>query len=221
MKDSDISILSLDKQTEAWRKASRKMRWRIRDQEFEHIGALPSPEENKGIVLCHGFGDNGAGHADAVLSGRLAWEYAWKTRKRGTVWQSPYIDFNKPDAFRLRPSAPPRPKGFYVVQMELEIMPGTMAAAEALKSFRGMTGWGPEGFQFLCVTHAHFPDLMSERKIPFMALADYEVAPYGFNDFMDAPQLFSSNGILGLGIGNIEQRYPGFAVPGLVLLPVP
>jgi hypothetical protein len=38
------------------------------------------------------------------------------------------------------------------------------------------TGWGPEGFQFLAITHPHFADLINQRKIHFMALADYDVA---------------------------------------------
>jgi hypothetical protein len=133
------------------------------------------------------------------------------------IWQSPYIDFSRPDAFRLRPSAPARPKGFYLAKIRTRTLPQTISVARALKSFHGATGWGPEGFQFLCVTHPHFADLMSDRKVPFMALADYEVAPYGFNDFIDAPQLFSSNGILGLGIGNLDRHYAGFGIPTLIL----
>ncbi len=54
---------------------------------------------------------------------------------------------------------------------------------------------------------------MNERKIPLMALADYDVAPYGYNDFFDAAQMFCSEGILGLGIGNVDQNYPLFGIP--------
>jgi hypothetical protein len=46
-----------------------------------------------------------------------------------------------------------------------------------------------------------------------MALADYDVAPHGFYDFFDVPQLFSSNRILGLGIGHVDQHYQGFGIP--------
>jgi hypothetical protein len=56
---------------------------------------------------------------------------------------------------------------------------------------------------------------MNERRIAFMALADYDVAPYGYEDFYDAPQLFCSNGVLGLGIGNIDCNYPLFGIPTL------
>jgi hypothetical protein len=216
----DAAILPLEDQIDAWRRAGEKMRWRLTEEEFAHIAApLPLTEEEKtegleGSALFYGFGEDAEGHADPVLSGKAAWDYALKTRKKKTIWQSPYIAFDRPDAFRLRPGAPRRPKGFYVAKVRAEGV-RAISVVQALKGFRGVTGWGPEGFQFLCVTHPHFADLMTERKIPFMALADYEVAPYGFNDFIDAPQLFSSNGILGLGIGNIDRHYPGFAVPAI------
>ena len=58
-------------------------------------------------------------------------------------------------------------------------------------------------------------ELMNRRKIAFMAFADYDVAPYGFNDFFDAVQMFCSNNTLGLGIGNIDQNYPLFGIPTL------
>ena len=92
-----------------------------------------------------------------------------------------------------------------------------MTVSQVRKKLETDTGCGPEGFQLLAVTHTHFADLMTERKMPFMALADYDVAPYGFNDFYDAPQLFCSNQILGLGIGNVDRNYPLFGIPTLRL----
>jgi hypothetical protein len=53
------------------------------------------------------------------------------------------------------------------------------------KKFAIDTGWGPEGFQFLTITHPHFAGLMNQRKIPFRALADYDIAPYGYKEFFD------------------------------------
>lgn len=38
---------------------------------------------------------------------------------------------------------------------------------------------------------------------------------YGFGDFFDALQPFCSNGILGLGIGNVNRNYPLFGIPRL------
>jgi hypothetical protein len=90
-----------------------------------------------------------------------------------------------------------------------------MTVSQFRKTLTTNTGWGPEGFQFLCITHSHFAVLMNERRMPFMALADYDVAPHGFNDFFDAPQLFCSNKRLGLGVGNVDRNYPLFGVPTL------
>jgi len=214
------AILPVEEQVRAWHIASRKMAWGIRKEEFHRIGIPPSLTDDdlaqgfSGVSLFYGFGDDGFGHADSVLSGKSAWLYACK-RKKGKVWQSPYIDFDRPDAFRLRPGAPPRPKGFYFARIQTGERFQTTTVSRVRRLFDSITGWGPEGFQFLCITHTHFIDLMSERKTPFMALADYDVAPYGFNDFFDVPQLFSSNRILGLGIGNADRNYPGFAIPGL------
>ena len=55
----------------------------------------------------------------------------------------------------------------------------------------------------------------SNRKTPFMAFADYDIAPYGYEDFFDAPQMFCSDGILGLGIGHVDRNYPLFGIPTL------
>jgi hypothetical protein len=215
-------ILSIRKQMDAWRRANRKMGWGIEAEEFQTLN-LPRPltQEDRirgfeGIGLFYGFGDDGCGHADAVVSGKLAWEYARSYRK-GKIWQCEYVDFGKPDDIRLRPGAPPRPKGFYYAQIQPGERFQMMTVAQLRKTLTTDTGCGPEGFQFLAVTHPHFADLMTERKIPFMALSDYDVAPYGYNDFFDAPQLFCSNHILGLGIGNVDRNYPLFGIPTLIL----
>jgi len=216
----DGAILPLEDQIRAWRRASKRMDWGIRRDEFQAIGTPPSltggdtAEGFVGIALFYGFGDDGSGHSDAVLSGKRAWLHACKYMK-DRVWQSPYVDFDRPDAFRLRPGAPPRPKGFYFAKVQTGSRFQTTTVSRIRRAFDSFTGWGPEGFQFMCITHPHFADLMSRRKTPFMALADYDVAPYGFNDFFDVPQLFSSNRILGLGIGNADRNYPGFGIPVL------
>jgi hypothetical protein len=220
----DDTLLPVEEQVRAWQKADKKMKWGIGARAFEGIGTPPEMTANElqlgsiGVALFYGFGDRGDGAADPVLSGKTAWECSIKTRRKDKVWQSHYIDFDRRDAFRLRPGAPSRPKGFYFGKVRTGKGSPPMTVNQARGFFDGVTGWGPEGFQFLCITHTHFPDMMSERKMPFMALSDYDVAPYGFNDFIDAPQLFSSNGILGLGIGNVDQQYPGFVIPTLVLV---
>ena len=218
------SILPAQEQIDAWRKANRRMDWSISDGEIDAATTLRRPsltEDDRrrgfiGTVLFYGFGDDGAGGSDAVLSGKLAWEYAVKIRK-GKTWRCEYVDFNKPQDIRLRPDAPPRARGFYWAKIQPGAKFINMTVAQLRKRFETETGLGPEGFQFLCVTHPHFAELMSARQLPFMALADYDVAPYGFNDFFDAPQLFCSNQILGLGIGNVDRNYPLFGIPTLRL----
>lgn len=217
---SSDSILPAADQAKAWRKANRKMKWGITENEFAAIGpplALEPKDQADGFVgsiLSYGFGDDGQGNADAVLSGRIAWAYARKRRRSGT-WQCRYIDFNKPDHFRLRPMAPPRPKGFYYTKFRPGDKSISLTVAKFLKSLNGDTGCGPEGIQLLTITHPHLAELMNQRKIAFMAFADYDVAPYGFHDFFDAVQMFCSNNTLGLGIGNIDQNYPLFGIPTL------
>ena len=219
-KNGDTLILPLPDQIKAWRIASRKMGWSITQDEFDTLETPPElTAENRsqgfrGTVLFYGFGDDGTGNADAVLSGKLAWEYACKLRRRKT-WQCEYVDFKKSEDIRLRPGAPARPRGFYYAGLHPGERHVNMTVSQLRKKLGTNTGCGPEGFQFLAVTHSHFADLMTERRTPFMALADYDVAPYGFNDFYDAPQIFCSNHILGLGIGNVDRNYPLFGIPTL------
>ncbi len=221
-------LLSAGEQLRNWSKANRKMDWGINRSEFERMDALPLPtltDEDQargfiGSVIFYGFGEDGEGNSDAVLSGKLAWGYAAKNRKN-KIWQCEYLDFNKADDIRLRTGAPPRPKGFYFAKITNGERYKAMTVTQVRKTLTTDTGWGPEGFQFLAITHPHFADLMNKRRIAFMALADYDVAPYGYNDFYDAPQLFCSNNKLGLGIGNVDRNYPLFGIPTLQLCGMP
>ena len=221
-KEFSEHILPLQEQIKAWQKANQKMGWEIRAAEFENLLNIPALTRDDiqqgfiGAALFYGFGDDGSGNADPVLSGRLAWEYALK-RRRGKTWQCEYIDFDKSENIRLRPGAPARPRGFYFAKIQPGKRFQNMTVSQLRKNLKAATGFAPEGFQFLAITHPYFADGMSERKIPFMALADYDVAPYGFNDFFDAPQIFCSNEILGLGIGNVDRNYPLFGIPTMRL----
>lgn len=211
-------FVPVERQVKAWRKANRRMKWGIADLEFSRLPKPPRLTENDlaegfyGVILSYGFGDDGFGNADSVLSGQLAWDLAIKLR-RGRIWQCQYIDFNKKDHFRLRPQAPPRPKGFYFGKFNPGGKFQSMTVSDLIKGLKWETACGPEGIQFLTITHPHFAKLMNNREIPFMAFADYDVAPYGYNDFFDALQMFCSNDTLALGIGNINKNYPLFGIP--------
>ena len=213
-------ILPIHRQIKHWRKANRKMSWDIKEDEFDHMGDPPQLTEDDrksgfiGIILSYGFGEDGLGNADPILSGQKAWEYA-KKRKKKKTWKCEYFDFDNPEYIRLRPKAPRRPKGFYYAKFQTGKRYINLKVSQLLKRLNGDTGCGPEGIQLLTITHTHFSDMMNERKIPFMAFADYDIAPYGHKDFFDAMQMFCSNGILGLGIGNVDCNYPFFGIPTL------
>jgi len=207
-------------QIKAWRRASRRMRWKIPGEAFEAIG--PPPELSDGdhrdgfthVILCHGFGDDGHGHADPIASAGRAWDYALKTRKRKT-WQCEYIEFDTAEHVRLRPGAPARPRGFYFVRYNPGVKYRRSTVNQVRRALGADTGCAFEGLQLLAVTHPHWLEEMNQRRMPFMALADFDVAPFGYGDFYDAPQLFCSNGVFGLGIGHVDRVYPLFAVPVL------
>ena len=69
-------VLPLAEQIDAWKKANRKMSWRIMQTEFERVKASSPPALTKddrvwgfnGLVLFYGFGDDGQGYWDAVVS---------------------------------------------------------------------------------------------------------------------------------------------------------
>jgi hypothetical protein len=218
---SNRVFLPVEDQIRKWRQANRRMHWGIDKTEFENLAHPPFKTDELddywcGNVLCYGFGDDSAGNADAVLAGRLSWEYALKQWKIST-WQCQYLDFTKPDFIRLDPQAPPRPKGFYFCRVYIpkSVQQGTVAQFRKNRSNR--TGLGPEGLQLLVITHPHLQQALNERRLPCLVFADYDVAPHGFFDFYDAVQMFCSNDTLGLGIGNIDRNYPLFAIPYLQL----
>jgi hypothetical protein len=219
-------FLSLKKQIDCWHRANQKMTWGIKDAEFANWKSVPLPvlkDDDRewgfnDIALFYGFGDDGLGNADPILSGRLAWEYLIKSGISKT-WQCGYIDFCKPRDIRLRPNAPARPQGFYAAKISLGHKYQMMTVAQVLRQLEADTGFGPEGLQFLSIAHSHLIELMNERRIPFMSLADYEVAPRGANDFYDAPQIFCCDNRLGLGIGSVDRNYPLFGIPTMRFYP--
>ena len=83
------------------------MKWGIQKEPFDkietphHLTDRNKMEGFLGTVFCFGFGDDGTGCADAVLSGKRVWEYVRKRRWLKT-WQCEYIDLDKPDHIRLR-----------------------------------------------------------------------------------------------------------------------
>lgn len=213
-------MLPLASQIKAWRQASRRMRWKIPKAAFAAIGSPPEFGERdrkdgfSGVMLCYGFGNDGSGQADPIESAGRAWAYAIKTRKKRTWWCQ-YIEFDTAEHVRLRPGAPARPRGFYFASFNPGAGYRRWTVTQVRRSLENDTGCAFEGLQLLAITHPHFLEQMNQRQMPFMALADFDVAPYGYGDFYDAPQLFCSNDIFGLGIGHVDRVYPLFAIPVL------
>jgi len=219
--DQDDTILPVTRQIDSWQKANEKMAWGIRKDEFGRINAPPQITDRDrfdgfvDVILSYGFGDDGNGNADSVLSGKVAWDCACRKHKKGKTWQCEYIRFDRSDYFRLRPNAPPRPKGFYYSKIQTGERYQNLKVSQLLTRLFKDTCFGPEGIQFLCITHTHFQNLMNNRKIPFMTFGDYDVAPHGNSNFGYSLQMFCSQGILGLGVGDVDYNYPLFGIPTL------
>jgi len=214
---TDRFILDRDAQIRAWKKANEKMGWNIDQEEFDRIGQPPeiTDQDRKdgfvGAALFYGFGDDDSGHADAVLSGKLAWAYAVRSRKRrGGTWTCDYVRFDDPKFIRLREDAVPRPKSFYFRKVQLGKKYHNMSVDRVRKQLGNHIGFGPEGIQFLAVTHPHYVKIMDGDNIPFISLPDYDIAPHGFADFYDAPFLLATHDTLGIGIGNTSRPYPKY-----------
>ncbi len=216
-KSPDRFILDRDMQIRAWKKANQKMSWGIGQEEFDSIGHPPEitdKDRKDGFVgagLFYGFGDDGGGHSDAVLSGKLAWEYAVGSRKReGGIWKCEYVRFDDSKFIRLRQDTAARPKGFYFRKVQLGKKYHKMSVARVREELGRDVGFGPEGIQFVTITHPHYMKIMDGEEIPFISLPDYDVAPHGFADFYDAPFLLSGGNILGMGVGNVSRPYPRY-----------
>ena len=125
-------ILPIERQVRAWHKANRRLGWGIKEEEFAALQPPPEIEELEreqgyiGAILFYGFGNDGRGNSDPVLSGKIAWDYAKKRWWRKT-WQCEYIDFDRSGDIRLRPGAPVRPKGFYYGKMRLKGKPNHLS----------------------------------------------------------------------------------------------
>jgi hypothetical protein len=211
-------FLPLARQATQWRKANRKMGWQIHREEFQGLDAwLQSSSTHQPLAfsstaLCYGFGDDGCEGSDTVLSGKRAWQYALR-RSGIRTWHCEYVRFDRADHIRLRPGAPARPKGFYLATVHMPRHTQPITVSQFRKQLPAdRTGLGPEGLQMLCITNQHLTKQMHQRLLPFIALADYDVAPYGHHDYFDAVQMFCSNNTLGLGIGNIDRNYPMFGI---------
>lgn len=164
-------------QIEAWREANTRGGFGISDEEFDHIPESTYFDYNHelqngyvGYCLFYGFGGDGE-HSDMMLSGKVAWEYL-ASRIPARKWHR--LDFDDPKKFRPRDGAHSRPKGFYWKKVHL----GHYYIAQDRDEFHNLKpvsdwGMGPEGLQFLAVTHPHYVDCLRNKEFPFLMLGDY------------------------------------------------
>jgi hypothetical protein len=152
------------------------------------------------IFYCH--------RGEVVLTAGFAWQYISSYREK--TWKADYVRF---EAGYMKPAErePDRPEGFYVMRRPAE-------DGDALgKRFQGIAvskvqrklgnDWGMscEGFQFMGITHKHYPELMDGDKFPFIDLPGLAVAPGAVGDFCLAPYLHFFEGGLRLGCGHVDD----------------
>jgi hypothetical protein len=117
------------------------------------------------------------------------------------------VRFDDPKFIRLRAGAFQRPKGFYFKKVQLGKKYHNISVERVRKQLGNEEGFGPEGIQFLAITHNHYMKIMDGDHVPFMSLPDYDIAPHGFGDFYDAPFLLATGSTLGMGVGNVSRPY--------------
>ncbi len=174
-------------------------------------------------LLFYGFGDNGAGQSDPLLTGHIFVTYL--TGKYPNE-RSRYVDFYPPppdparfDFYRpkvkMRDGAAARPKGFYIKEvLEKDYAEGIGATYAHLSpgDVRKLSpwGWGPEGFQFLAVEEGYV-DLLIGKKVTMFTLGDYAIAPYGESDYYSTVFLGTSRNKLEIGVTNARDNIAKYA----------
>ena len=173
--------------------------------------------------LFFGFGDDGTGNADPIVSGHLFVTYLAKHYPHE---QSRFVDFYpappNPVSFdfyrpiiKLREGAAARPKGFYTKSLlEKDYTDGIGAEHKALSPAdvrkRSPWGWCFEGFQFLAIEEA-YTKLLLDQKVATFVLGDYAVSPYGTTDFSSTILLGHFRGKLEIGVTNTRDNIPKYA----------
>lgn len=126
---------------------------------------------NRLIFYCH--------EGDVVLTAELTWEYICSYCEP-ILGASP-IRFEA-DYMQLPGSEPARPEGFYTMKLPSEDRDavGKKFQGKSLDEVRRKLGndWGmgPEGLQFVGITHKDYPGMMDGCKFPFICLPALEIS---------------------------------------------
>lgn len=172
--------------------------------------------------IFYGFGEDGGGNADPLLSGHIFVSYLigkhpYEISRFVDFFPSPpdpsRFDYYRPK-IKMREGAAARPRGFYIKTLppkDLDEGIGMAHVGRSPADVRKLSpwGWGPEGFQFLAVEE-EYVGLLIERKVPIFVLADYAISPYGEADFSSAPFLGTDRSKLEIGTMNVRDTVPKF-----------
>jgi len=220
--------LSAKAQVEQWRTVNgwiekRFSAHRIPDAALAHVESSVCAEWAPQSCLFFGFGDDGKGNADPILTGHIFVTYL---SEKYPNEKSRFVDFYPPppdparfDFYRpkmkMRDGAADRPQGFYVKALlpgDAEGGIGMTHKALSPADIRKLSpwGWGPEGFQFLAI-HEGYVQRLTDKKAPAFVLGDYAIAPYGGNEYYSAPILGAVRGRLEIGITNVRDNIPKYA----------
>lgn len=135
----------------------------------ERLGEIP---DHSLLFYCHS--------GDVILTSYLALQYAFSTRKKFASGSIGTLQLRKMEP---APLTPPRPNGFYWMRIpfEDEQAIGKKFQRFNIKEARELLGenWsmGCEGFQFVSITHPHYPELIDGEKYPWIALPGLYSSP--------------------------------------------
>lgn len=218
---------SPEKQLQKWREINDWIKKQFAKEAIQEEAFKEAEGKIKGLTnksrLFYGFGDDGQGNADPMLTGHMFVNYLtgkFPNEKSRFVdfYPSPpdpsRFDFYRPK-IKMRDGAAPRPKGFYIKELlpkDLEEGIGATHKNLSPADVRKMSpwGWGPEGFQFLAI-EPEYVQLLLDRKVPFFVMGDYAISPYGEGDHFSSFFLGSDRGRLDIGLTNSRDNIPKYA----------
>jgi hypothetical protein len=179
-RSEEFQFPSPERQIELWKEANQRGNLGISKEEFASIPETPKlTEKDKvdgfvGTGLFYGFGTNGRGIADIILSGKISWEYIDKFYRCSGV--SDYIDFRW-SRMGLRPGAWSRPKGFFWKKVHLGQKYRKCARDDRKLLPEGDTGASFEALQLAGILIPEYIPQMNGKDKPFWDMIDYNIMP--------------------------------------------
>lgn len=208
-----VAVLPLikgpEEQIEAWRKADEKGQLGISSVIPSNVPVLTEQDLKDGFVgvgLFYGFGEEDD-CSDMILSAKVVWDYA---REFGILSsaQERERDFDSDNRIKTHHEAHPRPQGFYWMKigpgLAYHDIPVPVAREDILQ--RGDWGMGPEGIQFLTITHPDYTEkIKGGFQIPYMGLAEFVIQGRGITPLVPLLGPYSGVGDGKLYLGGMQE----------------